>query len=83
MITKYDKLEICYSYGDKKETISLHKFKSLYSNELTSTLAAYIRSKSAGLEEWQKKNLETEFFQNFGDNFNSYTSSEIKILGVY
>lgn len=83
MITKYDKLEIRYIHDGVKKTASLHDFRCLFSNELNAALGAYIHSKSLGLEDWQKGSLETEFFQNFGDNFNTYTSSGIKIVGVY
>lgn len=84
MINKYDDvIEVLYEYRGVTERVTLHKFKLLYPNEFTFALENFKNKKSVYLQDWEKKNLELEFFQNLGSTFNAYTDSDIRILGIY
>lgn len=84
MFNKYDdKLTIYYEYNGEKDKVMLSKFRALFYTELMDALNSFKRVQSTDLFDWQKVNLEVEFYQNFLYNFNRYSNSNIKILAVY
>ena len=86
MLNDYDKkLEICYTDLEKgvTEKVSLERFKYLFSNEMISAYEAFKTKNSMYREAWQRETLEVEFFQDLYGNFNNFTDSNIRIIGVY